>query len=96
MEALTFTLCGEYDVANADDLAADLLRFARSSGVGPVTVDCGHLRFIDSSGIAALLRVRDTLARDRRALRLVSVPPTARRVIEILGLHDTLGVVNGS
>jgi anti-anti-sigma factor len=92
----TYHLRGEYDLANSYELEADLLHFAHRSAGGPLTVDAQYLRFIDSSGINALLRVREVLASEGRRLRVVNLPSTAERVLEILGLDDTLGVVNAS
>ena len=83
-------------MVNASELEADLLRLADSNGGGPLTIDAEHLRFIDSQGIAALLRVHEVLDSEGRQLHLVKLPPPARRVVDILNLKDTLGVVNGS
>ena len=92
MSEQTFHLRGEYDLVNASELEADLLRFAHTNGGGRLTVDAEHLRFIDSSGIAALVRARESLESEGRALRVVNLPPTARRAVEVLQLVDTLGV----
>jgi anti-anti-sigma factor len=96
MAEQTFHARGEYDMMNASELEAELLLFAHRNGGGPLTIDCGDLRFIDSSGIAALLRVREVLESERRALRVIKLRAAPRRVVEILGLQETLGVVNGS
>ena len=91
-----FQLRGEYDMANAADLEVALLTFARSNGARELTVDAEHLHFIDSSGIGALVRVRHSLAVDGYAMRVVNLPPTARRAVEILNLLEVLGVAKGS
>jgi len=87
-----FTLRGEYDLLNAADLESELLHFAHSNGGGPVTIDGAKLSFIDSSGIGALVRVAEALKSERRALRVVNLPVSARRVVEILSLEAVLGV----
>ena len=73
----TFRLSGEYDMLNASELEASLLRFAHH-GHGPITVDAERLRFIDSSGIGALLRVREAMESDGRAFRVVHLPALTR------------------
>jgi anti-anti-sigma factor len=88
----TFHLHGEYDMLNASQLEASLLRFAQSGGQGSITVDAEQLRFIDSSGIRALLRVRDVMESEGRAFRVVNLPAITRRVLESLGLTERFGV----
>ena len=87
----TFRLSGEYDMLNASELEASLLRFAHHDH-GPITVDAERLRFIDSSGIGALLRVREAMESDGRAFRVVHLPALTRRVLEALDLTEILGV----
>jgi anti-anti-sigma factor len=87
-----FHLCGEYDMVNASDLEDSLLRFAHGGGEGPITVDAAQLRFIDSSGIGALLRVREAMESEGRALRVVNLPASTRRVLDALDLTEILGV----
>ena len=91
MAEQTFHLRGEYDLVNAFELEAELLRFAHTNGGGPLIVDGEHLEFIDSTGIGALLRVREALVQEGRRLRVVHLPPTARRAVEVLHLEDLLG-----
>jgi anti-anti-sigma factor len=93
MDERTFCLSGEYDMENASDLEASLLRFAHGDGQGPmITVDAEQLRFIDSSGIGVLLRVREVLESEGRTLRVVNLPAMTRRVLEALDLIEILGV----
>jgi anti-anti-sigma factor len=92
VQSTSYRLRGEVDLENAAAIEVDLLRYARRNGAGPLTVDCGDLGFIDSTGIGALLRVQEALETEGRDLRLVKLPPVARRVVEILDLTETLGV----
>jgi anti-anti-sigma factor len=91
MAECTFYLRGEYDLLNASELEVSLLRFAHG-GEGAITVDAEQLRFIDSSGIEALLRVREVMESEGRALRVVNLPATTRRVLEVLDLTERFGV----
>jgi len=88
----TFCLRGEYDMLNASELESSLLRFAHDCGGGSITIDAEQLRFIDSSGIGALLRVREVMESEGRTLRVVNLPASTRRVLEVLDLTARFGV----
>jgi anti-sigma B factor antagonist len=78
-------LAGEVDISNAAEVGSTLQRLVGDSAT-QIVVDVSELRFIDSSGLAALLRVAASV--DRFELRR----PTAvvARVVEVAGLHDVL------
>jgi len=59
---------------------------------GDVTIDLSRLEFIGSEGIRVVLRARERAGAQGRALRVVPGEGAARRLIEILGLADQLGV----
>ena len=92
MTERTFQLAGEYDMANASELETSLLRLAHDGGHRSITVDAQQLEFIDSSGIAALLRVSEAMESDGCTLRVVNLPATTRRVLVALDLTERLGV----
>ena len=89
--AVVFALRGELDVADAASVVAGLAAAAVQEQV--LIVDLDGLDFIDSSGVAALARVRaqarlaggDLLlaAPQRQVLRLLA----ATRLIEVFGVH---------
>ena len=91
IDDITYRLGGEVDLVAAPRLIEDL-RGCASQTTGTVVVDCAELSFLDSSGVDALLRVDRMLREERRRLRLVHLQDTPRRVVEILGLGETLGV----
>jgi anti-sigma B factor antagonist len=82
---MPFVLTGEIDIANADLVGAQLTAYAEAAA-GDVVVDCATLTFIDSTGIAALMRVHRSLLPAGRRLRLVGLSGSPRRVFEITGL----------
>jgi anti-anti-sigma factor len=84
-------LQGEYDLANAPDLALRLRRITNATRAG-VMLDCADLRFWDSSAIAVLVETRERLSVAGRSMRLVNLHGGPRRVVEILGLTETFGV----
>jgi anti-sigma B factor antagonist len=78
---------GEIDVANATELQDDLLVLVHA-GDDDVVVDCTHLTFIDSSGIAAFVYVQRLLDIQGRGLRIENLTGSPRRSLEVLGLAD--------
>ena len=67
-------LCGELDLANAPQLDRFLAHID-----GHVRIDCSELTFLDASGLRVLIAASARLA----SLRMVSVPATIRRILQI-------------
>jgi anti-sigma B factor antagonist len=84
---LLVELSGELDIATLTDVAgaADEL-LARPAQ--PVVLELGELRFLDSSGVTLLVR----LANHFGQVRVGSATAPVRRVLEVLGLADRLGL----
>lgn len=76
----TLALSGELDLATADELAG-AVRDALASGSRRIVLDLSGVRFIDSSGISALLGVRAAAAEASAVLQL---GPLSARVAEVL------------
>jgi anti-anti-sigma factor len=80
----------EIDQATADVFAAEL---RPEHAVGRrVIVDLSSVSFIASSGIEALVRRHQELQASGVEMVVTQVQPPVRRVIELLGLTDELGV----
>jgi len=77
---------GDLDVSNADQLAAVLDPLLKQQPTR-VVFDLTDLRFMDSSGIAVLLRAAAAVP-----VRVTRPSPIVRRVIEATGLTDALHV----
>jgi anti-anti-sigma factor len=82
-------LHGEYDLANAGELAFRLQRIVGETR-GDVLLDCSDLRFWDSSAVVVLADIHERLVLDGRRLLLRGLAPTPRRVLEVLGLTEWL------
>jgi anti-sigma B factor antagonist len=81
-------LDGEVDLSNARVLES-ALREALDGGAGRVVVDMRALSFIDSTGIACLVRLLHEDVADR--LRFVhSDSPAVLRVLRLTGLEEKL------
>jgi len=86
-ERRVIVLHGEIDMANAAELRTAIAEADWMDG-GPVDVDLSDLRFIDSSGISALL-----LATERGSSLILRGPtPPVRRVFEVLNLDTAAGI----
>jgi anti-anti-sigma factor len=81
------TLSGELDITNVERLAA-AVEPALKRGPDCLIVDVGGLRFADSSAIALWVRWATSVP----DIELRDVPPLLRRVVESMGLTDTLRV----
>ena len=83
-------------VGDLDLHTAPILR-DRMQELGPVdvVVECDELRFVDSTGVSLLVRMHHDLRSRGRTLRLRGVAGVPRRTLEILGLTETLGLVDG-
>jgi anti-sigma B factor antagonist len=82
---------GEVELATAPELTAALEEGIRRTS-GAFVVDLVAVDFLDSSGIACLVRARALLGRDDRALALVCPPGSVRRVLELTGIDELVPV----
>ncbi len=87
------TLSGEIDLAVAPDLRDAGSTLAKAVAPGPLEIDLGDVTFIDSSGLGALISVRNAARECGTHLVLIRVSPTVARFFELAGVQDsfTLG-----
>jgi anti-anti-sigma factor len=79
------TLRGDIDLATAPDLEA-----ACGASTGPLAMDMSEVRFIDSSGLRSLLRLRDV----NDPLVLVAPSAVVRRLLALTELTDSFRIVD--
>lgn len=82
-------VAGELDSSNANEL------LRRIEPLGPeLVLDLSALTYMDSTGIATLIRLWQSFEGDGRTL-LIVVPPDAslRRTLEVRGLADPLPLI---
>ncbi len=84
-------LGGEMDTHTARSLS-ERVNEVLGSRSPSLVVDAAELRFLDSSGISELLRLRQRAIDGGAVFRVRSATPTVRRVLEITGLVELLGV----
>jgi len=79
-------LRGELDLSNADSLLERVS--SRLDATVPV-VDASGLTFLDSSGIRAIVQMAQDCG---RTLIFRNPPENVRKVLEIAGVNETMGV----
>ncbi|MDT0275226.1 STAS domain-containing protein [Blastococcus goldschmidtiae] len=84
---LVVTLAGELDLASLPAVASPLDELL-SRRQQPVVLDLAELSFLDSSGVAVLVRIANHFDR----VRTRSATQPVRRVIEVLGLAARFGL----
>jgi anti-anti-sigma factor len=89
----TISVRGELDLSTAPELEGPLNQ-ALESGEGSMLIDLSQCEFIDSTGIALIVRAWQRLDRGERghALMLCSQNDQVRRVLEITGLELSIPV----
>jgi anti-anti-sigma factor len=89
----TIYVCGELDLSTAPTLET-ALEEALDSGEGSVLIDLSQCEFIDSTGIALIVRAWQRLAsgENGRTLVLCTENDQVRRVLEITGLELSIPV----
>ena len=84
---LVVRLAGELDLATVGELAAPL-KDLMAREPQPLVLELDELTFADSSGIAVLIRLANHFER----LETRGATSSVRRVIEVLGLADRVGL----
>src|SRR4051812_31079586 len=82
----TLAITGEIDVSVSEWFSAEMRRQLAAVS-DAVVLDLSGVTFIDSSGIAVLLAAARTVE-----VRINAASDAARRVIELAGLADALGL----
>ena len=84
--ALTVTLQGDIDHHSARSMMLSLDREVTTRNPSSLTVDMSQVSFMDSSGIAVLLRCLRRMEETGGQMRVRSVPPQAQKVFSAAGL----------
>ncbi len=82
----TVTVDGEFDLASKDQFQAAVDKALTLES--PLIVDLARCRFIDSTGIAQLIRASQLAA--GRGFGLVASGPQVHRVIDLVGIPDVM------
>ncbi|HWD11376.1 MAG TPA: STAS domain-containing protein [Solirubrobacteraceae bacterium] len=85
----TVVLDGELDITTAGELQPLVVRLC-AGGARHVALDLSRLRFIDSTGLQAILSAHSVCRDHGTGFMLTSPQETVRRVFEITGMLDVL------
>jgi anti-sigma B factor antagonist len=83
-DRLVLALYGELDLASAPALKSEL-HDAESNGFSHLVTDRSELEFMDSTGIALLIRAQRTANENRKTFSLRRGPAQVQRVLELTG-----------
>ena len=84
-------LSGDIDMHAASDAWQEIEARLRDS-TPELVLDLSDVTYMDSSGVAVLVRARQALSVWNRKLVLANVSPEVRRVIDLAGLTRDLGI----
>jgi anti-anti-sigma factor len=82
----TLRLCGEADLAVADQIFEEGAAALSDPGTTAVTLDMADLTFIDSTGLGALVRLRKLALASNKTVHLAQPSERVQRVLDISGL----------
>lgn len=88
-------LTGEFDLAGVQTFDGELAKL-EAAAPAVVVVDLGGLKFMDSSGLRALVMADQRARRAGRRLAIVPGPPGVKRVFEITQLDERLDLVESA
>lgn len=83
----TITVSGEIDIATVSEFVA-AAEACLESGSKSIEIDLAAVDFIDSSGLGALVRIRNQANERGAEVTLANVPAAVNRVLEVTGLVD--------
>lgn len=88
--ALTIYLQGDIDHHTARGMMLALDREVTTRDPAALTVDMSQVSFMDSSGIAVLLRCWRRLGETGGAMKVKGIPPQAQKVFSAAGLDKII------
>jgi anti-sigma B factor antagonist len=86
------SLAGELDMATAPMLAETVADLMRRGPVGALVVDVSELRFLDSSGMRALLQARNAATEQGAEFAVRRPREPVAQVLRIAALEQALGI----
>lgn len=82
------TLKGDLGIGEAEATFKKTVSRLLEEGKVQLVVDCSHLRYVDSSGLGSLVRALTTSQREGGSTKLMGVPASLRRLLELTKLDS--------
>jgi anti-anti-sigma factor len=86
-QGVVFALVGELDLESAPELERQLEEVA-SARPGRLLIDLGGLEFMDSTGLAVMVRAQRSARENGHGLALRPGPTQVQRLFELTGVLD--------
>jgi anti-sigma B factor antagonist len=93
VDAQRITLGGEMDGSNARDLEDEFIRI-EATDVSLIVLDLGSLDFIDSTGLAVIVRAHRRAKSNGHRFRFTRPQGQVQRIFELCGLDQELAFVD--
>jgi anti-sigma B factor antagonist len=93
-QGAVLVLTGELDLASGETFL-DRLQAVEAGRPELITLDLSGLRFLDSSGLALVVRAHTRARNEGRRLVIIPGPPQVQRVFDITGLNTVLELEDG-
>lgn len=94
-DRLEVQLNGELDHHTARQAASEIFDMIESELPRELMLDMGRLSFMDSSGIALILKVNRRLTEDGAKMTIVNPRPQAYKVLQAAGILRMIEVTSG-
>lgn len=91
-DRIVVSLAGDVDLATSPIVINRVEALFREPVAGVIALDLGAVTFIDSSGLAALLRAQTLAVEHEVPFTIASVSREVKIVVESTGLRDVLGL----
>jgi anti-sigma B factor antagonist len=88
-------LRGELDLAHASALTS-VVEQADVAAVGAVVLDLRELKFLDSSGLRALLRAQEVCTERGQEFGITEGSGQVKRLLEVTRAHEQLPIVSAT
>lgn len=88
-DVAAFTAAGEFDMANAESLGAELDRAIERTD-GTLVIDLLDVTYLDSTALSVLLSAHEHLSAVGRTLRVGRASATVERLFEVCGVASLL------
>jgi anti-anti-sigma factor len=91
-EPVRLVVEGEIDITSGDSLKGTGIRLAEELAPNPLDVDLSAVSFIDSSGISALIAIRNAAREAGGSLVISKASPAVLRLFELSGLRESFEI----